>query len=401
MDEFALIRRLTAQSGTIEKPERGTADSAAGAMAASDSGVTVGIGDDAAVVRHRSGWELVLSCDAMVETVHFRPDTMRAADVGFKAMASNISDMAAMGAVPRYALVTLCKPPHIPVAWLEALYNGLYECASRYGVAIVGGDTTSTPGSFVVSVTVTGEVEAGRALLRSGAQPGQAVFTTGYLGCSAAGLHGLLKQGRILEPELWPATGEEAAGSKGLSQEEALVDPIGGAGPEPGEAPAPALHELIREHQRPLPQVEAGRLLAQSGLCGALNDISDGLASEAWEIAEASGIGLVLEEASLPVHPGLAAYALQAGLDPLDWILYGGEDYQLVGTVLQEHADKLRELFEAAGLPFHLIGRTVEGPAALTLIRSDGRRQNVPKRGYNHFAGPAEVYRPASRGESE
>lgn len=342
LDEFGLIRMLT--SGRT------------GATGLRETGVAVGIGDDAAVLNGRPGYQWVVSCDTMVQDVHFRPETMTYAAIGFKAMASNISDLAAMGAEPRFAVVALSVPKQLPETQLRELYDGLYVCADRYGVAVVGGDTTGHPGGLTVTVTVMGEVETGRALLRSSAKPGDTVFVTGPLGLSAGGLHLLLQRG--------------------------------GSAYDRSELPE-ELHQLVEAHQRPLPQVEAGRLLVESGLGRALNDVSDGLASEAWELAEASGCGILLDEAALTATAELARYAAAAGLDPLDWILYGGEDYQLVGTAAAEDFGKLAALFGERGLELHKVGQAVhlDDPTKphVMLRKRDGSLVPLGKRGYNHF----------------
>lgn len=347
MDEFALIRLLNGPRARARASE---------AMS-SAAGVTVGIGDDAAVVQTAAGAELVMTCDTMVETVHFTPATMRYSDIGYKAMASNISDIAAMGAVPRWALAALSVPRTMPVAALQELYDGLYECAEKYGVAVIGGDTTSSPAGLTITVTLAGEVAEGRALLRSAARPGDAVFVTGPLGGSAAGLRYLLERGEADD----------------------------GIGEIPPEAEA-----IVRFHRRPEPRVEAGRVLADSGLCGALNDISDGLASEAWEIAEASGVCVVLDRSRIPIAAETAAYAASVGGDPIDWALYGGEDYELVGTVPASQAASLGERFEAAGLKLWIVGEvrsaTGEGGAAVKMVLEDGTVEPILKKGFNHFA---------------
>lgn len=349
MDEFALIRMLNRSRSTVasDRPE---------------SGVSVGIGDDAAVLRPTGGKELVVSCDTMVESVHFKPETMTYEDIGYKAMASSLSDIAAMGAEPRWALVALAAPRSSSPEQLRELYDGLYACAERYGTSIAGGDTTSSPSGLTVTVTVIGEAEAGGALLRSAAEAGDAVFVTGPLGGSAAGLHALLERG-------------------------------GSAGPL-GELPE-RIRPLARAHRLPEPRIDAGRLLAAAkpGMCGALNDISDGLASEAWEIAEASGVRVTLHGDRIPVSDELRDYAAAAAEDPLDWALYGGEDYELVGTVRQEYAAELAGMFERAGQRIWFVGEVdsaVTGAASevgVTLVRA-GATAGVPvgKRGYNHFA---------------
>jgi thiamine-monophosphate kinase len=341
LDEFGLIRLLT--SGR------------AGPGSSADNGVAVGIGDDAAVLNGRPGFQWVVSCDTMVQDVHFKPETMTYGAIGFKAMASNISDLAAMGAEPRFAVVALTIPRGTPEEHLKELYDGLYECAGRYGVAVVGGDTTGTPAGLTVTVTVLGEVEAGRALLRSAAHPGDTVFVTGPLGLSAGGLHALLQRG--------------------------------GSPYDLSDLPQET-RRLAEAHQRPLPQVEAGRILLLSGLGRALNDISDGLASEAWELAEASGCRILLDEFRLPRTPGLDRYGAEAGVEPLDWMLFGGEDYQLVGTAAAADYPELARLFGERSLELHAVGQAMplhNGGPGVELLRKDGSIVPLAKRGYNHF----------------
>ncbi|CAG7651001.1 Thiamine-monophosphate kinase [Paenibacillus solanacearum] len=340
IDEFALIRLLN-----------GGKQSAALAQAA---GVVTGIGDDAAVVEASPGSHWILTCDTMTEHIHFKQITMRDRDIGYKAMASAVSDIAAMGGVPRFALVALCMPGGTKVERVQAIYEGLYECASRYGVAVVGGDTTAILGELTLTVTVIGETGLGQAKLRSAAQIGDAVFATGYLGRSAAGLDFLLEQN--LSSGQW------------------------------GDFPEP-IAPLVQAHCRPEPQIEAGQLLQRSGSCRALNDVSDGLASELWEIAEASGVGIDVMEERIPVADELAAFAQAQGKDPLDYILYGGEDYQLVGTVPAGDAVELQMRFKAAGLPLHVIGYVNAEGSGVRMVQTNGYIVPLGKKGYNHFSG--------------
>lgn len=326
-DEFGLIRAWTEGRQTESF--------------LSSSGVALGIGDDAAVVSAVDGMEWLLAADTMVEEVHFKTETMDDADIGYKALAANVSDIAAMGGVPKHALVSVSVPPSWDAGRMARLYDGLYACAGEYGIAVVGGDTTSAPRHLVVSVTLVGYVEAGKAIRRSGARPGQIVFLTGPTGLSAGGLHGML---------------------------------MGAAPPK----------RLIEAHRRPRPSVKTGRML--QGFATSLNDVSDGLASEAWEIAEASGVRLVLKEDELPISGVLAEYAGRCGASTLDWILYGGEDYVLIGTADREHETALRERFREASLPFFIIGYAEEGAPGLELALADGKRKPLFKRGYNHFA---------------
>lgn len=355
MDEFASISYWT-DGRTLSREQK-------------ERGVVLGIGDDAASIDLESVVDgvasprrLLLTADTMVETVHFNDATMRDEDIGYKALAASVSDIAAMGGVPLHALVSVSVPKAYDAERMRRIFDGLYECAERYGVAIVGGDTTSAPQQLVIAVTLTGTVEAGLELTRSGARPGDTVFVTGTVGMAAAGLHLLLA---------------DEARTPFLLEE---MGPIVGA------------------HRRPAPSVEAGRILLKSGACHALNDVSDGLASEAWEIAEASGLRLVLREQALPRSGTMARYASDAGVDPLEWMLYGGEDYTIIGTMAAERAEAVQIQFREAGLPFFIIGETEAGEPGVELIRSEASgpsgissrseaRMPLKKRGYNHFKG--------------
>lgn len=336
MDEFALIRRWTSRASKREAV-----------------GLTVGIGDDAAVYAVTDGMEVVACCDAMIETVHFLRETMSPADIGYKAMISTISDIAAMGGIPRYALVTIGVSPGWSAAECAAIYDGIYDALNMHGMQLIGGDTVTTPDALHLSVTVLGEVEQGKALRRAGAKAGDAVFVTGPLGEAAAGLHALL-----------------AASSGGA------VD---------GEwAP------LVSAHQRPQASVAAGRVLLASGAVGALNDISDGLASELWEIAEASEVQIAIERQRLPLSDTLRRYAAAVGVDPYRWIFYGGEDYRLVGTVRLEAVDALARLFAENGLFLAYIGQVREGKPGVFLSEPGGSSRALDKAGFNHFSRAAE-----------
>ncbi|WP_341279401.1 thiamine-phosphate kinase [Paenibacillus sp. FSL H8-0537] len=394
MDEFASISHWTAGRQPADWQQQ--------------RGVTLGIGDDTAIIAPAAmadelegPLELLMAVDTMVETVHFNAYTMTDEDIGYKALAANVSDIAAMGGLPRHALVSVSVPAAYGPERIARLYDGLYACAANYGVAIVGGDTTSSPQHLVVAVTVTGAVEAGRALRRSGAKPGDAVVLTGAVGLSAAGLHLLLARKQERQ-------GQEQAVSEAMEAFEAgdasEMNSAGESQTVSSEgASANAEHEeergaavLIAAHCRPVPSVRAGRLLLERGSCHCLNDVSDGLASEAWEIAEASKCCLVLKEDLLPRSGSMAAYAADVGIDPLEWMLYGGEDYVLLGTMEAADVQAAREAFRAEGLPFYMVGEVRQGapsvelelslPAKATNMDSAAaKRMPLAKRGYNHF----------------
>lgn len=330
--EFGLIERLAARlKGTDREPS-----------------VVVGIGDDAAVTAYTPGMQVVTTTDLLVEGVHFRGDTIGDRALGWKCLAVSISDVAAMGGVPRHAVVSLAVPKETEVERLEELYEGINEICEAYGTHVIGGDITKTVGPLVISGTVFGEVEAGRALLRSGARPGDLIFVTGTVGGSAAGLEFVQ---------------EDEVGKAAVAVEDAS--------------------DLLRFHQVPQPQVRAGRILVESGAGTSANDVSDGLASELNEIAKMSRVRLVVDGGKVPIHESVARYAKKKSVDALEWALFGGEDYQLVGTVKKERADEVAELFSKEGLAITYIGHVEEGEGVV-LRRGEVTVELLPK-GFNHF----------------
>ncbi|WP_051343944.1 thiamine-phosphate kinase [Alicyclobacillus herbarius] len=331
LDEFRLIRTLAERLRPVNQ------------------GVVAGIGDDAAVLAGEGGEEWLVSTDTLVEGVHFRDETMTPADVGWKALAVSISDIAAMGGTPRGAVLALAIPKQgtWDVEKLTALYDGVAEVCQAFACPLVGGDTVGTSGPLVLTSTVMGTVPSGGARLRSLAQPGDVVFVTGWVGSSAAGLAVLQRQSDL----------------SGLAPDEAQF--------------------LIQAHRRPQPQVMAGQVLR---LCGvhALNDISDGLASELNEIADASQVRLRVRADKVPLHPSLVNAARRLGVPALDWAWYGGEDFQLVGTAPPlAFARALAEL-EGRGVKLSQIGRVEAGDGVVVEL-ADGRLDILEPRGYNHF----------------
>ena len=310
-----------------------------------DENVIVGIGDDAAVVRYNR--PVVMTTDAMVHGIHFREDLIDAHDVGYKALVASISDVAVMGGRAMHALVTLAVPKEASVEPIVSLYEGMRQACDEFSVTVIGGDVVSTTGPLLVSVSVTGELLGEKPLLRSGAKPGDLVFVTGDVGASAAYLHFVEHKSALF-----------------LAREDEAV--------------------LKERHQRPLPQVQAGALLANFSGCTSTNDISDGLVSELHEIAEASDMGIIIEAIRIPTLPAVRHYARIAHVDALDFALYGGEDYQIVGTVAPDRAGHLLALCQSAGIRITLIGRVHDAGPCVELIR-DGRRSELKKGGYDHF----------------
>lgn len=288
----------------------------------------VGIGDDAAVVGVAAAARVVAAADAMVEGVHFRWQWSEPADVGWKAVTVNVSDIAAMGAEPRWVLVTLGVPPDTSEERLRGLYDGMQGACRAYGCELVGGDTVRAPATFV-SVTVLGEID-GDAMVRSAARVGDVLAVTGPLGKAAAGLNLLI-----------------------------AADP--GDGPD-----VPA---CIAAQLRPKALVEAGRKLRDSGVRTAI-DVSDGLASDVRRLAEASRVGVELHD--VPVAPEARRVADARGWDAQAMTLHGGEDYELLVAAPAELATGLTT-----------VGRVVED--GVWIVR-DGERVPLSETGYDHFS---------------
>jgi thiamine-monophosphate kinase len=336
LGELALIRRIRdAGGGTIE------------------SGVRAGIGDDAAVLEPTPGTALLATTDLLVEDVHFRRVSASLRDIGWKAMAVNLSDIAAMGGVPRWALVALALPPSASVDDVDAFYAGMREAAGPHRVVIVGGDTSVSPDGWMINVTVLGE-HAGTPRLRSMARAGDAIAVTGTLGRSAAGL-------AALERERGP--GDGAAMS------------------------AAALEEIRRAHRRPTARVAEGRWLAAQPAVHALMDCSDGLATDLAHICRESGVAARVCLDRLPVSPAVREAARAFEADAMEWATGGGEDYELLLTCEPQAAAALAAgLLGATGTPLTVIGEIASGEPGVNWL--DARGEAVPVRaGYEHFHG--------------
>ncbi|MFI6479529.1 thiamine-phosphate kinase [Nonomuraea sp. NPDC050663] len=288
--------------------------------------VLVGPGDDAAMISASDG-RVVVSTDLLIEGRHFRRDWSSGYDVGRKAAAQNLADAAAMGAVPTALVVGLGLPADLPVEWLEALTDGLRDECALVGASVAGGDITRCP-LVVMGVTVLGDLEGRAPVLRSGARPGQVVAVSGLLGYSAAGLAMLEKYG------------EDASG------------------------------EVVEVHRRPRPPYAAGPEAARLGATAML-DVSDGLVQDLGHIAAASGVGIVLDPELLRADDAVARAAAEAGADPLDWVLAGGEDHALAAVFPSD-------ICLTAG--WNVAGRVVEGEG----VQVAGRV--APSRGWDHFS---------------
>jgi thiamine-monophosphate kinase len=325
-------------------------------------GLDLGIGDDAAVVSVARRRELVLTTDLSLEGIHFRSDLHPPRAVGHRALARAISDLAAMGARPRFAMISLALDRRTKRAWVSAFYDGLATLAHRLGVTVIGGDTAVIDAGTMVDFVAVGEAERGRALRRAGACAGDRVCVSGRLGLAALGLE-MLKSGARSLRGIRPV-GKKIAG---------------------GERAA------LMAHLYPEPRCELGMYLAKRHLASAAIDVSDGFARDLGRLCEASGCGAVIREDRLPL-PEPAPGQWQK-FDPIELGLYGGEDYELIFTVPRSRIARLPGA--AGGVAIHEVGE-IRRERGLILAWPDGQERPLEARGYDHFER-LRALRPAKR----
>ncbi len=329
-----------------------------------DANIRIGPGDDAAVIA-AGGAEIVICTDSQHEDVHFRHDWIDPRSLGRKAIAVNASDIGAMGAAPRSFVVALGLPAETAVEWVEALVDGMRAGAAEYGAAVVGGDVACIPGKISINVTATGALAPGVApVCRSGAESTDQFCVTGFPGRAAAG-RCLLEAGF------------------GLDSSAGLVEPASwsGVGLEVDDAVA-----CLLAFARPRPPVRFGCTLALLGIAHAMIDISDGVALDLRRLCTASGMGLDLDAEALGSDPVLQSLA-QAGFgDVEEWVLEGGEDYELAIAVNDAGAARALELAGPAGLEFRQFGVFAPVDRGLNIVRN-GAHEPLAVVGWDHFSG--------------
>jgi thiamine-monophosphate kinase len=292
-----------------------------------------------------------------IDGVHFQAGLHPSRSVGHRALARSLSDIAAMGGTPRFALVAIALSARTNHTWLKSLYHGLLALATRCGVAVVGGDTAVVSEATMVDLVVAGEVEAGRALLRSGARPGDAIYVSGWPGASARGLQLLMGHPRPSRRFLTAPRGTSTA---------ARFRP-----------PFNPRHAL-QSHLYPEPRLALGRYLLERRLASAAIDVSDGISTDLGRLTEASGVGATVRQRLLPKPASLS-------LREADWLtlaLHGGEDYELLFTVSPHKAPLVPRTFQ--GTPLHRIGEITKSED-VRLIGPDGTERKLEPGGYDHF----------------
>jgi thiamine-monophosphate kinase len=310
--------------------------------------ISIGIGDDTAAFRARAGYELLVTCDAMVEGRHYLPEHISPLDLGRRAMALNISDIGAMGGRPLYALVSLGLKAETPVTDVEDMYRGFIAELNPLEASIIGGNVTKSEHAAFLDITLIGEVEQSRMLRRSTATPGEAILVTGYPGQSAAGLYLLLN----------------AQPAEDLSE-----------------------HPLVRIFNTPSHRAREGRAIAQSGYASAMIDTSDGFLGDLGHICKESGVGARLIQEKLPISDLLREAATQMGRDPFDLALGESDDYELVITCPVGKVDEIRAAVAAVSeVPVTEVGRITEANHGIMLIQPDGTERAVTPAGWDHFS---------------
>jgi thiamine-monophosphate kinase len=304
------------------------------------------IGDDCAVIGPYGGKVLLITTDLLIEDVHFMMGKIPPTHLGEKAVAVNLSDIAAMGGKPRHLFVSLAVPSHTAMGVLRSLYDGMKEMCRRYRVSLLGGDTSSSPRGLFINVTVVGEAVEDEVLYRKGASPGDHICVTGTLGDSALGL-------KLLKGEL--------------------------------SAPEKLGQVFIDAQNRPVPQLKKAGLIAQSGLATSMIDISDGLVSDLDHICAAGHVGARIFRERLPLSREMRTLCRAKEMDPYSLAISGGEDYQLLFTVRERHVETLNSLFRKKRMPVPVDIGEITAVEGITCIRPDGSESEIRQKGFDHF----------------
>lgn len=315
-----------------------------------------GIGDDAAVISIPPGNWAVLTTDLLTEGIHFDLRTASPMSIGYRSAMANLSDVAAMGATPRFLLVSIAIPPALSATDIHALYRGLMSACSNYDVRLIGGDTSASRQGLFLSITLLGTTPKGRALFRGGARAGDGIYVTGTLGDSLAGL-------QLLMPRRVSRKGTRLT----------AID----------------RRFLENRHRHPTARVAEGLWLSRAKLATAAIDLSDGISGDLRHVCEASRVGADLELARLPISPACRAYAKTRGIDPAHLALAGGEDYELLFTVSARDEPELERQARIRQFLITRIGTIRPSRFGLHLLGPDGARAPLPLTSYRHFASRA------------
>ena len=309
--------------------------------------VTLGIGDDTAAFLPRPGYELLVTCDSIVEGRHYLSEYIHPLDLGRRAMIVNISDIGAMGGKPLYALISLGLRADTSVQDVEEIYRGFLSELNPFGASIIGGNITKSGNGMFIDITLIGEVEQGKAVRRSGARPGDVILVTGYPGQSAAGLKLLLL--------------------------------------EPGDSKIRE-HPLVKVYNTPSHRAQLGEAIAQTRCASALIDTSDGFLGDLGHICEESGVGAELIKERFPISERLREAALRLRVDPYDFFLGDSDDYELIMTCRPEDVPRIRSTVpQCCPVLVTEVGRITGKSGEIFLLLPDGRELPVKPSGWDHF----------------
>ena len=304
------------------------------------------IGDDAAAFMTEPGRLSLITTDLLVERIHFLRDAISGFDLGYKSLAVNLSDIAAMGGTAREAFISIAIPDDCHLDYLEAIYSGIKDLAAGFDVNVLGGDTTHSKVDLIINIVVQGIVSKEELLCRDAARPGDVIFSTGFLGDSKAGLH--------------------------LTLNEIAAD-------------TETIAALLKAHRVPEPHLRQGRFLARQGGVHAAIDTSDGLSSDLAHIAEESRVGARLYADKIPISQNLKDFCIRFDFDSIDYALSGGEDYTLLCTIAPQNADKIASAFEKEfKRPLFAIGE-ITSKEQIELVYPDGETKPLTPTGWDHF----------------
>tara|TARA_B100000315_G_scaffold260336_1_gene320946 strand:- start:5297 stop:6322 length:1026 start_codon:yes stop_codon:yes gene_type:complete len=328
--EFSLIQRIAKRFGELRNQ------------------TLVGIGDDCAITQPNSKNLQLITTDLLVEGVHFNRHFTNSRDIGYKAMVANLSDIAAMGGTPLQFLTSIAIPPSFTRKDVDALYEGIMKPAKASGVALIGGDTSSSPKKLFLSLTLIGKVKPSHVIHRTGLQVGDEIFVTGTLGDSNAGL-------RILKT------------------------------PPHKHIPRASLTWLSQRHLRPTARLRAGQLLAKHKIATAMIDLSDGLSGDLARICELNSVGATVNITHLPISKALCTYAHYIGKQAYKIALQGGEDYELLFTVRPESLPRIKRWKTQGLLDATHIGTITPKRKGIQIITPAGLLQPMRIKSYDHF----------------
>jgi len=313
-------------------------------------GLLHGIGDDCAVLEKDTDRSWLVSMDTLVETVHFDLRWHPAEKLGRKAVAVNVSDIAAMGGKPLFIFLSLGLPQAFDPSWVQGFSEGIAGACREYGCLLVGGDTVHSREGVIITISVIGDVPVDEVIYRSGALPGDTIWVSGELGLAAAGLE--------------------------ICKSDIVYDTA-------------SLRAIVEAHLNPQPRVRLGRMLAKSCLVHAMMDLSDGLATDLSHLCKQSSVGAVIRSEKLPTSPDLLETANLLRQDPFDLMLKGGEDYELVFVTAADAAPKIKTLAKKAGVSVADIGTIVEKQGVRLIlpdsVSTEQKEVNISFAGFDHF----------------